>query len=405
MRRLAALASLWLAACSDPASEAGTTGADPATTGGGGAAASTGTTQGAGAAGGGGEGAGGRAPQSVTYGVGYALRSVTYDPNGDDPGRKLEHVALWYPTEDAAGTATSYRFGIERPDVWTDATPIAATALPVLLFSHGHLAFAEQSYFLCEHFASRGWLVAAPDHTGNTYKNVVGGNPDARAFLDRPQDLSAVLDHLEGLPASDPLAGKAGDAVVVAGHSFGGFTTWMLAGASIDFVHWDAGCASGEFPKFQCPSMSADERAVAAAGFLDRRVDLALPMAAAGGYQLGPNGTGTVAMPVFMMTAAGDTVLPNAVHGDPMWAALDEPHHRRADFTTGNHGTFTNACDLTLPPPGWCSGAAIDVAVAHPILLAYAHAFARRHLWGDESEAALLDGKISSSPEVVLSLP
>src|SRR5262245_45226471 len=45
---------------------------------------------------------------------------------------------------------------------------------PLLLFSHGNGALRTQSVFWCEHMASHGYVVAAPDHTGNATATTVG---------------------------------------------------------------------------------------------------------------------------------------------------------------------------------------------------------------------------------------
>ena len=44
--------------------------------------------------------------------------------------------------------------------------PVAEHGYPVLVFSHGSL-YGGSSAFLARHFASHGWVVAAPDHTGH----------------------------------------------------------------------------------------------------------------------------------------------------------------------------------------------------------------------------------------------
>ena len=44
---------------------------------------------------------------------------------------------------------------------------------PLIVFSHGNSGFRRQSTFLTTHLASRGFVVAAPDHTGNTLFEMV----------------------------------------------------------------------------------------------------------------------------------------------------------------------------------------------------------------------------------------
>jgi predicted dienelactone hydrolase len=94
----------------------------------------------------------------------------------------------------------------------------------------------QQSTFLMTHLASWGFVVAAPDHLGNTFDDMIRLESDEarreahlRARRQRPGDLHAVLRALldEGagenlLPPLDPTR------VGVLGHSFGGWTALKL---------------------------------------------------------------------------------------------------------------------------------------------------------------------------------
>src|SRR4030095_13688343 len=82
------------------------------------------------------------------------------------------------------------------------------------------------------HLASHGYVVASPDHHGNTFLDIAAGVIDPLSFVNRPKDMTFLLDQLlarNGTPG-DFLAGAI-DArrVGMSGHSFGGFTTFALA--------------------------------------------------------------------------------------------------------------------------------------------------------------------------------
>ena len=49
-----------------------------------------------------------------------------------------------------------------------DATPAPGGPFPGVVFSHGMAGHRRQSTFLCTHLASHGFVVASPDHVGNT---------------------------------------------------------------------------------------------------------------------------------------------------------------------------------------------------------------------------------------------
>ena len=70
---------------------------------------------------------------------------------------------------------------------------------PVILLSHGAGSTRFGNATFAEVLASHGYIVAAPDHAGHTTADKVGGIDDddrAQSALDRPIDLSRVLDEL-----------------------------------------------------------------------------------------------------------------------------------------------------------------------------------------------------------------
>ena len=333
------------------------------------------------------------------YQVGYRVLDVGYEPVGGVEERQLR-VALWYPTLEDAGEPSVYRDLFLRDAVWLSATPIETGSMPVLVFSHGNLAHAEQSYFLTEHFASHGWLVIAPDHTGNTMTDIVEERTND-IYLFRPQDLTAALDAVAGLPAGDPLAGSVGAVVVVSGHSFGGYTAFALAGASFDVPKLLEACktATGDF----CKGFDEDRGALFAAGFADGRVDVAIPLAP-GGASLLAEGASQLGIPTQLMTATGDQSTTNAANGDPYWAALDGPVDMRVNFETGGHHTFAVTC-THFPSFGQgdgCGDGFMAPQDGYRIVRAYALAYARWHLFGDDTVVGLLDGSEILSNDVTL---
>ncbi|MEB2285630.1 MAG: hypothetical protein B6D46_08730 [Polyangiaceae bacterium UTPRO1] len=173
--------------------------------------------------------------------------------NWSDPSRdRLLPVEIWYPATDAyrgqdlaAATRDAYELIPGFPPGWQEAVRDAASragSYPLVVFSHGFGAHRRQSTFLCTHLASHGYVVAAMDHTGNTIFEMVqmmmaaqagGPIPDPGATLSefipaRPADTSFVIDRLlagvEGVPAVET------ERIGMSGHSFGGWTTLMVAG-------------------------------------------------------------------------------------------------------------------------------------------------------------------------------
>ena len=159
-----------------------------------------------------------------------------------------------------------------REGVYVKGEPPEDKTFPVMVFSHGNQGIAEQSYFLTEHFASHGWIVLAPDHTGNTL--FPPHEPIGSFSYIRPQDMSAVLDYLDDIPTDHPIHGHVDTPRVVAGHSYGAYTALALGGAVYDATQLD-GCIEGADLLEICGSGA--ERYFDT-GFLDERFNAAIAM-------------------------------------------------------------------------------------------------------------------------------
>ncbi len=332
------------------------------------------------------------------YSVGYRTMDVTYTPEGFTDPRTIK-VAIWYPTEASSGDAAVYFDLVTREDVLLEATP-AAGPHPVLAFSHGNGGVAEQSYFMTERFASHGWVVVAPDHTGNTLVDF-----DESLLADivvlRPLDMSAMLDDVYALPAGDPLAGQLSDDLVVSGHSFGGYTTLALAGGKFDVDSLVSDCEIDPMG-LACESLTPARIEQLDAGFADPRVDVAIPLTPGAIFLFGEDGLGEVDVPTMLMTSVLDETTPDADDGDPAWSSLDGPEDLRIEFLTGGHYTFSVACELGLIEGDGCGDDFIDPVEAYDVINHYALAFARDKLWGDASVSEVLDGTLSLSDVVTL---
>jgi predicted dienelactone hydrolase len=111
---------------------------------------------------------------------------------------------------------------------------------PLILFSHGNGGVRFQNHTLACHLASHGYIFAAPDHTENAVftalpDKLVIYNPVlmAKSFIDRPLDLTFLLDQLleRNTPGSGDFLEGAIDTerISAAGHSYGGLPVMLLA--------------------------------------------------------------------------------------------------------------------------------------------------------------------------------
>lgn len=326
------------------------------------------------------------------YNVGHRRWDITYDAELE-PNRTIK-LSVWYPTTDEEGPPGIYVINYQRNAVIGNASVAIDGQAPLLVFSHGNASLGEQSYFMTEFWASHGWVVVSPYHTGNTvFDAAQDGGISLEAAPIRPQDISAALDAIYALDDSDPLAGKVSDDVVMSGHSFGGFTTLANTGAEFAVDTVVEACAEPDAPS-ECQILDRDGvEDVFRRGFLDPRIDVAIPQAP-GGFFAFLDGISAIEIPTMLMTGARDITLPPESEGNPIWAALTGSH-MRVDLRAGGHFTFSNMCELVPAGPvleDGCNEDFIEFETAFEIINAYSLAFARYILWNDTTDIGLLDG-------------
>lgn len=335
------------------------------------------------------------------YNVGYFDEEVTYTTRQGD--ERTLRLCFWYPTQIVEGAEGRYVKNLLARGAVFKKPPIAPVSetlgesLPLMVFSHGNSGIAEQNYFMTEYFASHGWIVVAPDHAKNTFLDQEGGAINLKSGAVRPQDISAVIDHVLGVPQEHVVAGRVNaDEIVLSGHSFGGYTTLATTGAQFQVDEGIAACERGEISDRYCELFEdPDDLAVFREGFLDSRVKVAVPMTPAGAFFFA-EGIGAITIPSLMMTGARDESLRNDEEGDPIWAEFVGEQHVRLDLADGGHFTFSNMCNLNGVPLidyDGCGEEYIDAMIAQQLINHYTMAFARFHLWGDDAQQDLISGK------------
>ena len=192
------------------------------------------------------------------YDVGVKTIEAAYpakvkDIAGNEVERSLT-LEVWYPAASSAQKATyinETRSG-QVFEVQADASrdaPIAAadTDFPVIVISHGYTGYRTLMFYLGEHLASHGYVVAAIDHTDSTNKDVnFAENPYSgfpSTLLNRSRDQVLTLNSIsentffkESVDAS-----KAG----VIGYSMGGYGAVSTVGGCYAFNDQPAATFTG----------------------------------------------------------------------------------------------------------------------------------------------------------------
>ncbi len=253
----------------------------------------------------------------------WDIGRTTFTVVDPDRGDRTLTVDLWYPVDPAAasGALSVYDLvftGIESP-AFEDVEPSSAGPFPLIVFSHGSGGLRYQSYFLTEALASHGFVVAAPDHAGNTAFDAIfgGSDPFDVVAVNRPADVSLVITRMleRNADASDPFAGRVDpERIGVTGHSFGGFTTLAVASGF------------GSVPA-------------------DSRVDAILPISPVSTL-LDPEELGSIEIPMLVLGGTSDTTTPVDPQSVTAFAEVSARPRYRVDVTNAGHNSFTDICPI-----------------------------------------------------------
>lgn len=154
--------------------------------------------------------------------------------DAQNPEREIP-TSVWYPADRASweqSPEAHHPIGAPHAARQDPAPAAPSRPCPLVAFSHGNSGFAHQSTFLMTHLASWGLVVAAPDHTGNTFFEMLGiEDEDERvrvhkeARSNRPRDLGRAIEAVLGGGAWPEVSP---DRIGVAGHSYGGWTAFKM---------------------------------------------------------------------------------------------------------------------------------------------------------------------------------
>ena len=153
-------------------------------------------------------------------------------------GNRTLNVDIWYPAENNGEEFSQYNpliptsmmegqyVALDSPEVLGNGT----NGYPLLIFSHGAGGTRQQSAKLMEHLSSWGFVVASPDHAGNSMNDDVGASIPF-SLEDRPKDISFVIDNMLSPEYVDKffLQYAVENGVGVVGHSYGGLTSLLVA--------------------------------------------------------------------------------------------------------------------------------------------------------------------------------
>ena len=120
--------------------------------------------------------------------------------------------------------------------------PVGDSKCPVVILSHGAGGDLDTHFAQARHLATHGYVVLCVEHVGSNrekmteglqlMKNLESMIHDSAEIMDRPQDITFVLNQAESWNQSHPrLKGRFDlEHVGIMGHSYGAFTTMVVCG-------------------------------------------------------------------------------------------------------------------------------------------------------------------------------
>jgi predicted dienelactone hydrolase len=206
---------------------------------------------------------------------------------------------------------------------------------PVILQSHGLAASPEDLARHGCHLASHGYFVAAPWHPGSDAqqaRRMLAGESsemfNLEEFIDRPLDMSHLLDELERRNYSAFGGNLDLQRVGVWGHSFGAYTALALAGACLDFAALDITCGAPPADPnlsllLQCQAIGLPRYPYL---FRDDRIRAIVALDALGSELFGSAGIGQISVPVMLLAGSRDTTAPLVLEQIRLFRWLQTPH-------------------------------------------------------------------------------
>lgn len=224
--------------------------------------------------------------------------------------------------------------------------PDSSAPAPLVVISHGFAASRVNFVDIAQHLASHGIAVAAIEHPGSNFRqveNLLEGNVSAamapNEFVDRPQDISYLLDTIE---SEGPLANRVDlNKVGVMGHSFGGYTALALAGAQLNVEQLQTRCTD-ELANVDSVNVSLPLQCLALQSqfeqpIQDPRIKAAFVFNPITSLVFGEEGLSQLSTPVFMVSGSADPIAPALTEQIRPFTWLTPAHKYLALIQGGRH--------------------------------------------------------------------
>lgn len=268
----------------------------------------------------------------------YDWERITLENLKDDSEKRLKYT----------GTARDFAADLYFPTTASD------TPYPVLVISHGFNSDRTTYAYLAQHLASHGYVIVMPEHSGSNGQQIVDllqgraqDVTDPTEFIDRPLDVSYLLDQLAQTSIPDPrFQGSLNlEQVGILGHSYGGYTGFALAGATPNYKQLQQACQTGLESSLnislalQCQALQTADKTV---DLKDSRIQSVVAISPIGSSLFGKSGYQTIQVPVMIVAGSADTIAPVLPEQIQPFQWLTTPEKQLVLINNGSHYSTGN---------------------------------------------------------------
>ena len=363
-----------------------------------------------------------------SYAVGVRYFTIPAKTEND---RELT-VSVWYPAQKSDGATAEMVYEQqfapgEIPafsvvgEAQLDASPdFTGAPYPMVVYSHAHWSFGQETPYFAEHLASHGFVVVSTDHEDNW--STAFGPIAPEAYFRRPQEIKRQIDYAEHLSADDGLLPGfiSTNRVGVAGWSQGAMTALAVAGARLNLANAAAWCQenpdTAELNTTACPDLVGREAELAAFTGLgetpvglwpdwsDERVGAVVAMAPST-IPFGKEGMQSVNVPVMFLIGSGETSVDGGFEMASPYESVVSENKAKVVFDYAEHLLFNGSCAsspsiVALGFPMFCTDPVWDMNRAHDLINHFATAFLLAELKGDAEAATALEPENVAFPGI-----
>lgn len=245
--------------------------------------------------------------------------------------------------------------------------------LSLIVISHGLGSDRTSFNYLAKFLASYGFAVAVPEHPGSNaeqIKNLLEGFANdvtpPTEFLNRPLDISHLLDYLEANYQQQINVNSVG----IIGQSFGAYTALALAGAELNFQTLNDACQdldkSFNLSLFlQCLALELPPKETIT-NYHDPRITSAIAINPLASAIFGQEGISKIEIPTMIISGSADPVTPSLPEQIRPFMWLNSEEKYFALFKGGTHFSTINESAGSIPVPAKALGP--DPAIAQNYL-------------------------------------